>query len=489
MGLDETKLALRSRWQRPCLDCRVSKRNKLNQEMPNLDFRYRISSITATPNQSLRKAARMQRVILGAMLRLVCAAGPMWTTTHGTEFQPLIAGVSEGAEIVLPASVTATNLTVTAQDAAVNITRVVFELERQGAVIQRFTSVPPLIVTFTNLSAGKYFLTGSFQSSAGASASSDVSFDISLAVLKPVNDQWSGASLITAGGTTVTGSNVYATREPNEPIHTGTGGDRSIWWSWRATENSAVTVTTAGSSFDTVLAVYTGANLDELRSVGENDDIGTNSFSQATFNAVAGMTYYLAVDGALSATGVTESGSIQLLVIATAPPTITFASPTDGLSLLVSSPLTPTNVKVSATITDPAGIERVEYWLNGNQGITRTGTIPPPYHWELAGLACGDYVLTTMAANRLGLIAAGRVGFSVTSIAPEIFWDGSSPATASGFQLAVSGVKDVNYSLEGSTNLAAWSQLIRWTNFTGIQRVTDTNASRFKERFYRVQSP
>lgn len=425
------------------------------------------------------------------MLCLACTTPALGIAVHAAESAPSIIGIREGAEIVLPVAVTTTNVTVTvtAPGAGANVTQAVFELERQGALFQRLTSAPPFEVTFANLSVGKYFLTARFQSPVAESPSSDVSFDIRASVQRPINDSRSEASPIAPGGTTVTGSNVYATREPHEPMHAGTGGGQSIWWLFRSATNGVITITTAGSNFDTVLAVYTGADRDELRIVGESDDTGTNTFSQVSFKTVADTTYHLAVDGALSATGVTESGTIQLQVIHAAPPALSVNWPADGLSLLVSSPLIKTNLTVATTITDPTGLGHVEYWLSSHQGTLRSGTIPPPYQWKLDDIPCGDYVLTTLAANQLGLIATARMGFSVTSIAPEIFWDGTSPSTSGSFQFAIAGVKGVEYSLEGSTNLEAWSRLIRWTNFTGIQRVTELDASRFNKRFFRVQSP
>lgn len=119
----------------------------------------------------------------------------------------------------------------------------------------------------------------------------------------PPNDNFANAQTITGCSGTATGSNVNATKETNEPNHSpdNGGGSRSIWYSWQAPVSGPATVTTAGSGFDTVLAVYTGNSVDALTAVpnGKNDDVdpGNVLTSSVSFNANAGTTYRIAVDG------------------------------------------------------------------------------------------------------------------------------------------------------------------------------------------------
>ena len=56
-------------------------------------------------------------------------------------------------------------------------------------------------------------------------------------------------------------------------------------------------VTTRGSNFDTVMAVYTGDNLDSLRRIARDDDRGGNLTSRVRFWARAGKTYQISIDG------------------------------------------------------------------------------------------------------------------------------------------------------------------------------------------------
>ena len=76
---------------------------------------------------------------------------------------------------------------------------------------------------------------------------------------QPANDMFANRKVITGTNITAAGSNTGATRETGEPFHAGVSGGASVWWSWRAPTQGIVTISTAGSSFDTVLGVYTGA--------------------------------------------------------------------------------------------------------------------------------------------------------------------------------------------------------------------------------------
>ena len=83
-------------------------------------------------------------------------------------------------------------------------------------------------------------------------------------------------------------------------------GGGSIWYRWTAPSNGTVTFTTCGSTFDTVLAAYTGPAVDDLTNVWFNDD-GTcpahTRRSVMPFAATAGVTYHIAVDGYRDARG------------------------------------------------------------------------------------------------------------------------------------------------------------------------------------------
>jgi hypothetical protein len=120
----------------------------------------------------------------------------------------------------------------------------------------------------------------------------------------PPNDNFANAQVINGNSGSATGSSVGATKEAGEPNHAGKTGGASIWYQWQAPSSGSVTITTAGSNFDTLLGVYTGSSVGALTTIaGNDDDPGGGVASRVTFNAVAGTNYRIAVDGFNGLTG------------------------------------------------------------------------------------------------------------------------------------------------------------------------------------------
>jgi len=99
------------------------------------------------------------------------------------------------------------------------------------------------------------------------------------------------------------GKNIGATREVGEPLHAGEKGTNSVWVTWRAPASGVVTFSTLGSSFDTLLAVYTGTSLTNLVEVGSDNDSGGFHTSRLKFYARTDTEYQVAVDGFHGAQG------------------------------------------------------------------------------------------------------------------------------------------------------------------------------------------
>ncbi len=121
--------------------------------------------------------------------------------------------------------------------------------------------------------------------------------------LPPANDTFANAVSIAPAGGTLAGANRGASKQSGEPAHAGDAGGRSVWWQWTAAQSGAVTVRTAGSNFDTTLAVYTGGAVNTLTPVASNDDVGDTLQSEVSFTAHAGVTYRIATDGYNAAIG------------------------------------------------------------------------------------------------------------------------------------------------------------------------------------------
>jgi hypothetical protein len=119
------------------------------------------------------------------------------------------------------------------------------------------------------------------------------------------NDNFASARVLVGCVGSVTGTNLNATRESGEPNHApdNNGGTHSVWYQWQAPSSGSVTITTAGSAYDTVLGVYSGTSVNALTVIAKNDDIPDvpgqphQTTSAVTFSAIAGTIYRIAVDG------------------------------------------------------------------------------------------------------------------------------------------------------------------------------------------------
>jgi hypothetical protein len=113
----------------------------------------------------------------------------------------------------------------------------------------------------------------------------------------PTNDAFDQPLVLHGDTGTQTCDSRKATAETGEPRHAGHVG-RSLWFRWTAPRDERMTFDTAGSGFDTVLAIYSGASIDELDLVAANDDApGLGQCSRVIFDAAAGSDYRVAVDG------------------------------------------------------------------------------------------------------------------------------------------------------------------------------------------------
>src|SRR5262245_62706683 len=73
------------------------------------------------------------------------------------------------------------------------------------------------------------------------------------------NDDLASRQRLSGAAGKITGSTSQATKEQGEPDHAGDSGGHSVWYAWRAPEAGTVSFDTAGSDFDTLLAVYLGS--------------------------------------------------------------------------------------------------------------------------------------------------------------------------------------------------------------------------------------
>ncbi len=196
----------------------------------------------------------------------------------------------------------------------------------------------------------------------------------------PANDFFASAQLLTGSSANAQGSNVGATKEAGEPNHAGNKGGASVWYVWTPPVTGVYTANTAGSTFDTLLAVYTGAAVNALTEVASDDDTGRLVTSSVTFTATAGTTYHIAVDGFNGDTG---SINFNIGTFNSAPTFVAFAPGSGGAGVTVT--LTGTNL-TGATAVDFAGTPAASFLV---ENATRITAIVP------ANAASGPITITT----------------------------------------------------------------------------------------------
>ncbi|HWN94434.1 MAG TPA: immunoglobulin domain-containing protein [Methylomirabilota bacterium] len=151
-------------------------------------------------------------------------------------------------------------------------------------------------------SAGLYTVVAFTESEAVTSNPAELQLaDVPLVPFSDLLDD--GPSIIGATGQ-VQGFNIGATPEPGEPAHGGRPARRSVWATWVSPDiGGIVTFRTAGSGFDTVLAVYTGSSIPDLVEARSDDDAGGFLTSEVSFHAQPQTPYHIVVDGFGGASG------------------------------------------------------------------------------------------------------------------------------------------------------------------------------------------
>jgi hypothetical protein len=286
---------------------------------------------------------------------------------------------------------------------------------------------------------------------------------------------FANATVLSGSSVTVYGSNVGATLEAGEPPKAGNRGGASVWWFWTAPASGSVTISTAGSSFDTILGIFTGSSVSALTSIAYNDDIqpGVILQSRVTFNAVAGTRYAIGVDGYNGLTG-----NITLAVSQAAPVTTyscaytlsassaSFASSGGSGSVGVTSGTGCSWTASSGTswITITAGASgtgsgTVSYSVAANTSTSsRTGTMTiagQTFTVSQSGASC-SYALSATSSS---FSSSGGSGSVNVSSGTGCGWTASSGAswitiTAGG---SGSGSGTVSYSVAANTSSSSRS--------------------------------
>lgn len=255
-----------------------------------------------------------------------------------------------------------------------------------------------------------YYITLSASNSGGIGYRQLVLTVAGNALFGPSNDALANAVVLNGASADANGTNMSATAEQGEPSHAGQTS-HSVWWSWTAPFNGTVVIKTEGSNFDTVLAVYTGVSVAALSKVAEDDDGGALTSSLVQFNATAGTTYRIAVDGYGDA-----AGDISLSVRQTAsaaPANDNFASRISLAGSVIS--INGSNANATSESGEPAHV-----------GYTAAKSV----WWTWTAPANGRVTLDTKGSSFDTLLAV-YTGTAVSALLPLASDDQSGGGNAS----------------------------------------------------------
>ena len=325
----------------------------------------------------------------------------------------------------------------------------------------------------------------------------------------PANDSFSSSILLSGSFGTAFGTNINATKQSGEPNHAGNSGGSSIWYRWVAPAAGPVTFNTLGSSFDTLLGVYTGSTVGSLTTVATNDDISVSyDESQVTFTAVSGTTYRIAVDGYNGAVGILTLNWAQ-----GSPPNDNFANAIvlNGASGATNG----NNFNATMETTEPSHAGEVGghsvwfRWTAPASGPVSFSTATSALDTLLAvytgtqvdnlSLVASNHYADDSSRSALNFIAAAGTlyriavdGFDGAEWTFHLNWRPQTQPVFTSIQLlstnmvrvAVSGGVGDQYDIVVSDDLISWTPWLQVTNVSGVVQFNDTSGS--DHHFYRA---
>jgi hypothetical protein len=262
----------------------------------------------------------------------------------------------------------------------------------------------------------------------------------------PPNDDFANATVLVGNDVTFSGTLSNATRnEMCEPYGPCNDSGVTVWWSWTATQSTAVVVETLekGPTYGSSFAVFEGTEIcdftGQLTTFHVLDcnymDPITNRY--LSFPATAGTTYYIRVSG--------DAQSFTLRLTATNAPVI-LAQP--------------------QSTTIPAGSSA---WF----GVVAGGLAPLSYQWRfegtnLPGQTAAILLLETppttqagaysvVVSNISGVTTSAVANLTISPTDPRPTFLAVGTTNANRFSFVLQGVPGRRYIIEGSTNLVDWT--------------------------------
>ncbi|MGH7943989.1 MAG: S8 family serine peptidase [Opitutaceae bacterium] len=249
---------------------------------------------------------------------------------------------------------------------------------------------------------------------------------------RPFNDDFATRARVSGSNLSIRTVNTGATTEA-EPAVAGSLAASSLWWEWTAPSNGVVRVSTEGSTYDTVVGVFTGSTLNALTAVAANDNLADRLTSRVEFTAQAGTAYQIVVAGKGGGNGLTllDLGAIPAHDNFAGAQTIT------GRSALVKG----TNVQATLEPGEPQIRGRI-----GGKSLWYRWTAPATGRFQF-GLQSDGFdpllaVYTGSALNALTLIESSDDADS----------DSGGSSTVTGSLVTVNAVAGTTYHIQADGN-------------------------------------
>ena len=269
----------------------------------------------------------------------------------------------------------------------------------------------------------------------------------------PANDNFANRTLISANNSIVgraLGTNAFASKEGGEPNHAGVASaTSSAWWGYTPLATGTMVITTVGSNFNTVLAVYTGNAVNALTPVASNNDSGGTNLSQVQFTAVAGTQYKIAVAGVGGA-----GGDVVLNVTPGAPPA------NDNFVNRVPIPV-PAAAGTSTIVGNNLNATKEA----GEPDHTSYNLYDRTVWWRYTPTATGPVIIDTAGSDfdtQMAVYTGSAVG-ALTKIASNDTGSGISPAS----RVQITATAGVQYQIA----------ITGWSGTSGNVRVNVTNGT------------
>ncbi len=340
----------------------------------------------------------------------------------------------------------------------------------------------------------------------------------------PANDMFTNRTILPSiDKITVTGDNMHASSEDDEPKHAGLNNGKSVWWEWTAPQTGPVQISTSDSDFDTLLAVYTGNSVTSLVTIASNNDdpVFGGITSTLSFDAIKGITYHIAVDGLMFGDyyDSVDNGNIVLSIVQVVSPD------NDNFSnqILVSGDLidiTGSNQNATKETGEPehagdsGGASVWWSWRPPFSGFATISTIGSDFDTTLA-VYTGTSVtnlIPIVSNNDIdpggGEFTSAVTFYTSSNITYQIAVDGFQAMTGriqlkivlttpskilsnrinqnGTFTFTANGLVGHYYEVQVSDDLFLWFPLTNVTASGTIIEFTDSDASNFGRRFYRV---